>query len=184
MVIPKGAHALFSPNDELLFISSTSEDLELAKVLLSPWPDDWRELISFDVHVAVTRGKKLERSVLNAESLGFVSGQRITIDVKGETNLSLGIEPVVGPDPLGDIFDLSVEATVAAAGKSIHVSHTYLIALSKGFSTTLGKLGDKSIIITFRFHKYRNFVGPDPTETPEKKAEAIGKIEAELLQAK
>jgi hypothetical protein len=177
LAMPSGSHAIYSPGAKLLYFESTASDQELTRTILSPAPTDAHYLMSFDVLVTLKSAGKTE-TLLDAKSVPFISGQRMELASKGDNDVRLTLEGVIGPD--GEAMDVNVEAGIQAHGKSLSKKTMWTTRRSKPEETTLGKLGDATVTLQIQTHLDWDYFGPPVLETPEKKAAAIKEIQKAL----
>ncbi len=149
--MPPGSLALYSPSAELFYIRSTSSDLEMVDLFMLHEPYG-RSIYTFDLRVTARTARGATSTILKAESVGFTTGSRTSLNVSGERGFEIGLEPNFNPDDMSYQLDSSV--TFRVKNKSVTLNHSFFEApLLKPQKMTLGKIADTTFAMEFQIHR-------------------------------
>lgn len=175
--LPKGSHALYSPEAEILYIDSTMDDVEMARAIF-PYEKPPR---GFTIDVkAVLKSPSREETLLDLRGVPLLDGQKMEFNTSGHASVHLVMMsggPIVY---LGDTLDIGVDAEVALEGKSVGVVNTWMMHGAKPREAMLGRFGESAVTLSLQIHRRGGRWGDDPESEKENKAAAIKEIQSAL----
>jgi hypothetical protein len=182
MTLPKGSHALYTPESKTLYIDSIPDDVEIAQAMFysEPPPVEY----TMDLRI-VLKSAAREETLFEVKSVPLVEGRELKFNTSSRDSLRMIVAPQFDHFSYGfPAIDVGFNLQVRSGNDSISVTDSWLMHHLKPVEAMLGRLGDATLTLSIQTHTRQGRWGDDAESEKENKAAAIKEIQEALNKAK